>query len=73
MCDECEWEESLENANRLLEATDRLPDKCLGFRDGVQERLESMRYWIETNEHVTEPMKDAMDNIEAGMRKWGAF
>jgi len=56
MCDSCDWEDTLEWI-----------DEILGMERAqfAQDTLESIRDWIEENEHCTEGQKTAIGNIEA--------
>lgn len=70
-----EWNDALDQCETILNLIDEdVPewawDKSPDFFEKIQERVRSMSDWIEDHEHVTEKMADALDNMEAGVRKW---
>jgi len=55
MCADCDWEEALEQANRLLD------DGRFVF---ATQTVEGIADWIESNQHVTDAQQEALNNIE---------
>lgn len=55
MCADCDWEEALEQANRLLD------DGRYAF---ASETIEGIADWIEERQHVTDAQQEALNNIE---------
>ena len=70
MCSACDWKTEIERAQRLISDAADLLSRAEDFASGVTERLEGMVEWMEANEHVTEKMIEAMDNIERGIERW---
>ena len=70
MCNDCDWENALEQANDLIERAGDLPERASDFAESVQETLEGIASWIAENEHVTDAQQTALDNIEGGIEKW---
>lgn len=70
MCKNCNWEEFVEECDRVLDRIDDLPERAEDFADGVREKIEGMRSWSTENEHVTEAMSDAVENIDGGVGRW---
>lgn len=60
MCDGCEWENRLDQANEMLD------DVSLEF---AYDTIEGIRDWIEENEHATEQQCDALDNIQRASKQ----
>jgi len=70
MCTQCGWETWLEDINDLVGRIEDLPERAESFASGVQDKVGSMAAWVETNEHITDPMKTAIDNIGRGVSRW---
>lgn len=70
MCATCKWADTLGAAEEAMERLDELPSRAAEFRDGVEDRLRGIIAWIEREEHVTEKMADAIDNMSAAIDKW---
>jgi len=65
-----DYEEHLEQCDRILELCAQIDGDGRDFSESVSEKVESMASWIEANERVTEKMGDALDRMEAGAQKW---
>lgn len=70
MCDRCDWSAFLADAKALLGVLDDLPEAADDFADSVQAKLWGMIEWVEEARHVTPKMEEALDNMEAGARRW---
>ena len=70
MCDHCEWEAALETAAEIMTAIADIPERGEDFANSVEEKVTNMSIWIEDNQHVTEKMEKALDNMLAGALKW---
>ena len=70
MCDRCEWSAFLADAKTLLDGLDDLPDRAEDFADSVRTKLWGMMEWAEEARHVTPAMEEALENMEAGVRRW---
>ena len=70
MCESCDWEEWDKQAGQLLEKLEDLPERANDFAIGVEEKVEDMRTWANKNKHVTQPMRDALDNMASGVERW---
>lgn len=70
MCMMCEWEDFVADAESLLCDLDDLPSRASGFADSVREKTEGMVAWAQSEEHVTERMREALDNMAAGVARW---
>ena len=55
MCENCEWEEELDRATKMIEQ---------GQFDFALETLEGIKDWVQENEHITDRQSTALDNIE---------
>jgi len=64
------WEEFVEDAEKLLDGLDDLPERAEDFAEGVRERLEGMIEWARDNEHATEKMWSALYNMQDGVARW---
>ena len=65
-----DYEDRLEQCDRILEMCAEIGDDGREFADSVTEKVESMADWIEQNQRSTEKMDDALDNMEAACQKW---
>ncbi len=70
MCTKCGWKAESEDIDGMLESLDDLPDRAIEFREGVEEKLESMNQWIIKNKHITDKMAEAIANIAGAIDKW---
>lgn len=68
--DDESWEQFVQDAEKLLDTLDDLPERAEAFVDGVRERLEGMIEWARENEHVTEKMWAALYNMQDGVSRW---
>ena len=59
MCDECDWEEFLEDINDLLD---------MGEHEWATDTLEGIRETVESMEHCTEAQRQAIENIKHARR-----
>jgi len=65
-----EWAHRLDQCDEILSAIDDLPDRAADFAASVQEKVESIRDWIEAQETVTSAQCAALDNMERGVHAW---
>jgi len=65
-----DWQGALTLANEILANIEELPEAAEDFGASIQEKIESMAEWIETNERVTPKMISALSNMHAGVEKW---
>ena len=65
-----DWEEALELCEEIEDLLGDLPERAEDFAQSVGEKVDSMREWIEENEHVTEKMVDALENMKEGSERW---
>ena len=70
MCDRCDWTMFVADCMSLEDRANDLPDRAADFADGVVVKLTSMRRWATDNEHVTDRMLVAIENIESGISRW---
>ena len=70
MCQECDWEDALEQCQAIEELIDDLPERAEDFADSVLEKIQSIASWIEEKEHVTEGQLAAIENMHAGVSRW---
>ena len=59
-----EW---IDTCNDILEACDDVPEHAEDFALSVSEKIEDMRDWMILNRRVTEGMKTAIGNMQAGL------
>lgn len=71
MCDACEWEVFVEESDSLLELLEEIEDHApTDFVEGIREKTQNMKEWVEENEHVTQKMKASVGNMQAGAGRW---
>lgn len=63
-------EEALEQASRIIETTEELPEVGWEFGESVAEQCRSMSRNIERHQRVTERQLETLDNWETGLSKW---
>jgi len=68
--DDDDWEHFIEDAEKLIDTLDDLPERAEDFADGVREKLESMVEWARENAHVTEKMWNALYRMQDGVARW---
>jgi hypothetical protein len=56
--------------NETLELIDELPEEAEEFGESVREKLEDIMGWAEARNHITEGQVAAVENMDAGVRKW---
>ena len=59
-----------EQCDRILDLCEQLPSRAEDFGVSIIEKIESIREWITTHDHVTDAQQEALDNMEAGVEKW---
>ena len=64
------WEEALYALEILLDDLDEVPEAGEDFAESVREKAESMKDWIEENEHVTERQLETIENWQVAVSKW---
>ena len=70
MCESCSWEEALDACDDVLELCEELPDRAHDFGVSISEKVQGMKEWIEAEEHVTDRMEEALENMKTGVEKW---
>ena len=70
-----DYKDALEQCETILELIEYdIPSKARedspDFFEPIEERVTSMAEWITSNERITPKMAKALDNMEAGVRKW---
>jgi hypothetical protein len=70
MCDSCEWREFVEEAETLIGQLDELPSRAADFSESVGQKVGDMLEWARANEHATEKMKSALQNMQSGANRW---
>jgi len=65
-----EVREALKLCDLILSRIEDLPERAFEFGASVEERVTSMRQWIDEKKHVTPKMKASLDNTYAGIKKW---
>ena len=63
-------EVAIELCDTILSLCEQLPEKAEEFKEGVTQRTQNLRDWIEENERCTGPQARALQNIEEGVRAW---
>ncbi len=63
------WEDFVDECEDLLTDIGEISDKCQA-KDSWSDQTQNMQTWARENEHVTEPMLDAFNNIAEGVGKW---
>ena len=54
----------------LMERTEEIPEKGEEFAESVREKLRLIRLWVVKFEHITNKMKEAVQNIGHGIDRW---
>jgi len=67
MCDDCGWEDALDEVETIQEMCDEVNSD---FSDSVSERVGSIAETIEKREHVTDRQNDALGNMRDAIAKW---
>jgi hypothetical protein len=70
MCEVCGWQAALENIESALEDIDGIPEEGEEFGALVRENLESIRAWVEEQNHVTPAQVVAIGNMSQGIGRW---
>jgi len=65
-----EVKEALALCDRILGRIEDLPERAFEFGASVEERVTSMRQWIDEKKHITPKMQASLENTYAGMKKW---
>lgn len=63
-------DKAIEQCENILELLDDLPERAEDFADSVREKVESIKGWIEENDHVTDGQINALDNMEGAVLRW---
>ena len=63
-------DEALALCSDILGDIDLVPEEGEDFASSVEEKVTSMREWIEDAQRVTEPMSDALQNMRRGLDNW---
>lgn len=70
MCKTCDWEGCIGAIDAALSDLAGLPEAAADFSGSVEEKLESIRAWVEEHEHVTEAQETAVANMANGIQGW---
>lgn len=62
--------EALEQCDHILTLCDEVEGRGESFAADISEKVQGVRDWIETNDHVTEKQLSALQGWEAGVSKW---
>lgn len=65
-----DWEDAVEQCERILEMLDDLPDEAEEFASSVGEKVESIMEYAKSRQRITEGQQTALDNMEAGCQRW---
>lgn len=68
--DGTDWLTALEQCDLIISLCDDLPERADDFRDSIESKVGDIALWLEENERVTEAQLEALDNMEAGVRRW---
>ena len=60
MCSRCNWEDLLEQIDRLLDDSDY---------EFATDTLGGIREWLEENQHCTDRQREAVENIEESLNR----
>lgn len=63
-------DEALDQCDRIADLCEQVPERGEDFASSVLEKVESIRDWIEENDHVTEKQLKSLENMEAGVLRW---
>jgi len=61
---------TIEQAEKIIELTEDLPDKAMEFGESVADRCQGIAGTLEVSNRVTKAQQEALDNMEAAVRKW---
>ena len=70
MCQSCDWQRFLDDCRSAMEEISEIPERGADFAASCEDRVGGMMTWAEDNEHVTEKMVTALENIRAGVARW---
>jgi DNA uptake protein ComE-like DNA-binding protein len=68
--DDADWEDAIEQCDRILSDCDDVPEAGDDFAYSVRENVEGIKATIEEKEYVTPDQQSALDNMESGVRRW---
>lgn len=60
----------IEQCDRIIAYCERIPPEGDEFADSVMAKALSIKEYAETSAEITHLQQDALDNMEAGARKW---
>jgi len=64
------YQEGIHIAESILEDIPSIPEEGEEFAESVEEKVQSMREWMEEKEWVTPAMAAALRNMREGVDKW---
>jgi hypothetical protein len=70
MCVSCNWKTAVEWCDRILEDVENMPSRAEEFGESVSEKVSLIQEWVEENEHITDGQRDALERMEASVRRW---
>jgi len=70
MCKNCDWQDWDKQAEKLLDRLEELPERASDFATSVEEKVKSMRDWVNDKQHVTQPIRESLDNMAKGAERW---
>lgn len=63
-------DEALALCDELLGKIEDLPSRAADFAESVEEKIKSIREWIEEHDDVTDNQVRALENMGAGIDRW---
>lgn len=70
MCDECDYEQLLDDIDTLVGDVEELPEEGTDFAISVDEKARAIRATVTEHEHCSQKQKDAIANMQDGVNKW---
>ncbi len=75
MCENCNADHYISVADSIINIARRIDEESgsergVEFADSVSDKAFGMKEWMEAKEHVTDKMKNALDNMLEGAGRW---
>ena len=70
MCENCNWEECVDDIDAALDAVEGIPERGAEFAASVGAKLQDIKEWIEEKHHVTDAQETAVANMANGIQRW---
>ena len=64
------WQGFRDQCLALLARCEELPERAEDFAGSIIEKVEGMAEWAEENEHATEAMRHALENMADAVERW---